>query len=116
MFFDIFKALCDENNISPKRATTEIGLSNSLATKWKNTGATPSGDTLGRIATYFGVSADYLLSGDDKEKTPAENSRSSDKDLKFALWGTSEIDDNILDEVKRFAKFAEEQNRGKKNN
>lgn len=61
MFFDIFKLLCEERGVSPKRAVTEIGLSNSLATKWKKTGATPSGDTLSKIAKYFNISVDSLL-------------------------------------------------------
>lgn len=33
MFFDVFKALCDKKGVSPKRATEEIGLSNSITTK-----------------------------------------------------------------------------------
>lgn len=41
-------------------------MSNATPTKWKKTGATPVGDTLDKIAVYFGVSVDYLLG---KEKT-----------------------------------------------
>ena len=47
MFFDIFKELCEKRGISVKRAAEDIGLSNSIATKWKNTGATPSGTKCG---------------------------------------------------------------------
>jgi transcriptional regulator with XRE-family HTH domain len=61
VFFDKFKLLCDGRGISPKKAVIEIGLSNSLATKWKKTGATPSGDTLSKIAKYFNISVDSLL-------------------------------------------------------
>lgn len=61
MFFDTFKALCDKKGVSCKRAVTDMGLSNSLATKWKKTGATPQGETLNKVATYFGVSVDSLL-------------------------------------------------------
>lgn len=71
MFFDIFCDLCSKKGISPNKAAGEIGLSNSITTKWKKTGATPGGDTLNRIAKYFGVSTDYLLG---KEKAPAKNS------------------------------------------
>lgn len=63
MFFDTFKALCDKKGVSCKRAAEEIGLSNSIATKWKKTGATPQGETLNLIADYFNVTADFLLSG-----------------------------------------------------
>lgn len=61
MFFDRFKMLCEEKSISCSKAATEIGLSNSIATKWKKTGATPDASTLARIAGYFGVSVDYLI-------------------------------------------------------
>lgn len=70
MFFDVFKALCDKKGVSPKRATEEIGLSNSITTKWKKTGATPKGETLSKIADYFGVTTDYLLTGEETKKAP----------------------------------------------
>lgn len=74
MFFDTFFDLCKKKGVSCKRAAEEIGLSNSITTKWKKTGATPSGDTLRKIADYFGVSVGYLL-GNDIEKAPALNER-----------------------------------------
>lgn len=61
MFFDVFQSLCKKKGVSCKRAAEDIGLSNSITTKWKKTGATPSGDTLNRIAAYFNVTIDYLL-------------------------------------------------------
>ena len=69
MFFDIFYDLCKKKGISCKKAAEDIGLSNSITTKWKKTGATPGGDTLQRIAEYFGVSIDYLL-GKEAKSTP----------------------------------------------
>lgn len=74
MFFDTFFDLCKKKGVSCKRAAEEIGLSNSITTKWKKTGATPSGDTLLKIADYFGVSVGYLL-GNEIENTPALNER-----------------------------------------
>lgn len=70
MFFDIFQQLCTKKGISCKRAAEEIGLSNSITTKWKKTGATPNSETLQKIASYFGVSIQFLL-GQEKEKAPA---------------------------------------------
>ena len=66
MFYDVFKRLCDEKGVSCNRAATEMGLSNATATKWKKTGATPSGDTLSKIAVYFDVSIDDLLGNEEK--------------------------------------------------
>lgn len=74
MFFDVFQALCNKKGVSCKKAAEDIGLSNSITTKWKKTGATPGGETLGRIAAYFGVSTDYLL-GKETNKTTALTKR-----------------------------------------
>ena len=115
MFFDIFKLLCEKKGVSPKKATEDIGLSNSITTKWKKTGATPKGDTLQRIADYFGVTTDYLLTGEKTKKAPTQEGerKVSDDDIKFALWGTREIDDDVLDRVRQFAKFAQENEKNK---
>ena len=72
MFYDVFKRLCDEKGVSCNRAATEMGLINATSTKWKKTGATPSGDTLSKIAVYFDVSIDDLLGNEEK---PAPKNR-----------------------------------------
>lgn len=61
MFFAVFSALCEQHNETKNAVARKIGLSNSTVTKWKNTNATPSGSTLGKIAEHFGVSMDFLL-------------------------------------------------------
>lgn len=72
MFFDIFYDLCKKKGVSCKRAAEEIGLSNSITTKWKKTGATPTGETLSKIADYFCVPVGYLL-GTEQKETPLIN-------------------------------------------
>lgn len=113
MFFDVFQALCNKKGVSCKKAAEDIGLSNSITTKWKKTGATPGGETLNRIATYFGVTTDYLLG---KEKAPTTNGERSvsDAELKFALWGDCEdVDDDDLEDVRRYAAFVRERKKKK---
>lgn len=65
MFYDTFKRLCDYKGVSVTKATEEIGLARTIATKWKKTGATPRGETLVKIADYFGVSVSYLMDAED---------------------------------------------------
>ena len=116
MFFDIFFDLCKKNGISCKKAAEDIGLSNSITTKWKKTGATPGGDTLNRIAAYFGVSTDYLL-GKKTEKASTENGERQmrDEELKFALWGDcTDVSDDDLDDVRRYAAFVRERKKDRK--
>ena len=118
MFYDRFKQLCDHKGVSCNKAALEIGLSNATPTKWKKTGATPVGETLDKIAAYFGVSTDYLL-GKENKKAPITNGERSvsDDDIKFALFGGSgEITDAMYREVKEFAalvKLREEMRKNK---
>lgn len=116
MFFDIFNDLCKKKGVSCKKAAEDIGLSNSITTKWKKTGATPGGDTLNRIAHYFDVSTDYLLGKENKKAPTEDGERSvSDDELKFALWGDcTDISDEDLDDVRRYAAFVRERKKDKK--
>ena len=114
MFFNRFKALCDERNISVYRACTDIGLNRSAVAKWK-AGGSPNGTTASRLADYFGVTTDYLL-GQSDLRTAAEPERTvSDDDIKFALFGgNGEITDAMYEEVKQFAAFLKQREAGKK--
>ena len=64
MFFDRYVALCRAKGVSPSRAAADVGLSNSVTTKWKRwdkPSQLPDSTTAGKLATYFGVSVDEIL-------------------------------------------------------
>lgn len=87
MFYDRFRQLCENKGVSCNKAALEIGLSNATPTKWRKTGATPTGETLDRIAKYFGVSTDYLL-GKETEKAPTvSGERDILDDIDIAFYG-----------------------------
>ena len=65
MFFTQFKALCDKMNTTPTAVIRELGYSTSKVTYWKN-GSIPSLEIASKIAKYFNVSTDYLLTGEEK--------------------------------------------------
>ena len=71
MFYDILKKLCEEKNISPSKAATECGISRSTVTWWKQHKTSPNSEQVSKLAEYFGVSTDYLLGNEQKEK-PAQ--------------------------------------------
>ena len=114
MFFNRFRQLCDQKNVSVYRACTDIGLNRSAVAKWKS-GGRPNGSTAAKLAEYFGVTTDYLL-GQSEVSTPAENPRViSAEDIKFALFGgDGEITDAMYDEVKQFAAFIKQREAEKK--
>lgn len=77
MFYDVFSEMCLKNGVSKNKAAQEIGLSNSIVTRWKKTGSTPNGVTMAKIANYFGVSVDSLLGLESEPKEEAKVPESS---------------------------------------
>ena len=107
MFFATFEALCKQKGVSKQKACLDCGLSRTAWNKWK-AGAVPNGEALQTFADYFGVTTDYLLTGEEIKKAPTltDERQVSDEDIKFALFGgDGEITDAMYDEVKRFAKM-----------
>lgn len=108
MFYDRFVELCSLRGVQPTRAALDMGLSKSLPTKWKQTGADPSGDTLNRLADYFNMSVDELLGNES-------NGINLEEQLKVALFGgDTEVTNEMWNEVKNFASFVVEREKNKK--
>lgn len=60
MFYQQLSALCSDRDIKITNLVSILGISSGNLSKWK-AGGTPKGDTLVKVADYFGVSVDYLL-------------------------------------------------------
>ena len=71
MFYDTFLYLCNQAGVSPSAAVVDMGFQKSVATRWKN-GTVPRDANLMKVADYFGVTTDYLLTGETK-KSPASS-------------------------------------------
>lgn len=91
MFYDLYLDLCNRKGISPTRAAIEIGISKSTPTTWKNRGLTPQGDTLYKIADYFGVTIDYLLGAENEKSPTPEGER-----LKSKLRSVARLEDSKI--------------------
>jgi transcriptional regulator with XRE-family HTH domain len=118
VFYDRFIELCNRKGVAPTRAAIDAGISKSLVSKWKaNESKEPSPEIVRKLAEYFGISKFEVLedfpSQTEKAPTPTGERSISDGDLKFALFGEREIDDELFEQVKQFAKFAKEQRRQK---
>lgn len=104
-FWDRFTELCDLNGTTPNAVMLKTGLNTGNPTAWRN-GRIPGTKTAKAIAEHFGVSVDYLLGADQKEKAPATGA--SVEDVKFALFGTTEISDELYEKVVQMARIAAE--------
>ncbi len=75
-----------------------------------NRGSDPSTEKIQKLAAYFNVTTDYLLGNETKsDDTPA-----TDRQLKFALFGTTDIDDDLLEDIRSIAKTLKDRKKGAK--
>lgn len=73
MFWTKFVELCAKNNTKPNPVATELGISSGTVTKWKKGLSTPSDVSVKKIADYFNVPVEYLVSKKgDKKIRPTE--------------------------------------------
>lgn len=63
--FERIENLRKAKGISQGKLEKELEFSNGSISKWKN--STPNPDRLKKIADYFAVSVDYLITGKEKE-------------------------------------------------
>ena len=98
-------ALCQERGITAYRMCKDTGVQPSVMTDLKmGRRQTVKAETAAKIAAYFGVSVDYLLGNEEKEK-PTAVKAVSDEELKFSLFGDATVPDEDFEDVKRFAEF-----------
>ena len=103
--FEIILGLCSEKGVSITELCRQSGASRGSLTDLKmGRKNSLSAATLSKIAAYFGVSVDYLLGNEEKEK-PTAVKAVSDEELKFALFGDATVSDEDFEDVKRFAEF-----------
>lgn len=97
MFSEQLKKLRNQNGISQKELAAKLLVSQQTVAKWETEGSTPNPTTLAKICDIFKVSSDYLLGITNTTQ------KSEEELVKFALFGTTEIDDELYDDVKRLA-------------
>ncbi|MDD3429311.1 MAG: helix-turn-helix transcriptional regulator [Oscillospiraceae bacterium] len=67
MFYDNYVKCCNNVKKSPSAVAVELGLSRASVSGWKN-GKIPTDANISKMADYFGVTSDYLLGNEQKEK------------------------------------------------
>ncbi|WP_143321064.1 helix-turn-helix transcriptional regulator [Clostridium sp. HBUAS56010] len=83
--YDIFEKLCEQNKVTPYRVCKETGITTATISNWKAGRYVPKQDKMKKIADYFGVTVDYLMTGKEglaeSEKFNARDRRDITKDL-----------------------------------
>jgi len=110
VFLENVLQLLGKANISKNKLLTDLKLGKNSFVNWESRGTIPNGETLSKIADYFGVTVDYLLGTETKPSAAV-----TDDDLKFALFnGADGITDEMFDEVKAFAEFVRNREENKR--
>lgn len=64
--YEKFQTLLLKNNVTPYKVAKETGVTQTALSNWKTGRSTPTIKTLKKIADYFGVTVDYLMSDTGK--------------------------------------------------
>ncbi|WP_373263212.1 helix-turn-helix domain-containing protein [Hungatella hathewayi] len=63
--YEIYCKLRDSRGVKDADVVRETGITKSTFSDWKNGRSKPKNDKLQKIADYFGVSVDYLMTGEE---------------------------------------------------
>ena len=87
--FDRIEQLRKTQNLSQGKLEKELGFSNGSISKWRN--STPTYERLQKVADYFGVSVEYLMTGEtSEEKKDITLTRRDERDIGKILDQTRE--------------------------
>lgn len=61
--YEIYEQLLQKHGVTSYKVSKDTGISQSVFSAWKNGTSTPKADKIQKIADYFNVPADYILTG-----------------------------------------------------
>ena len=102
-FWERFTSLCENKKTTPNAVMLETGLNTGNPPAWRK-GRIPGTKAATTLAQYFDVSVDYLLGAEQKETAPSAGA--SKEDVKFALFGSAEVSDELYERIVKMARIA----------
>lgn len=87
--YEIFEQLLQKYGVSSYKVAKEAGVTQTALSNWKSGRSTPTVRTLQKIADYFGVTVDYLMTGNEEAppepQLTARDKRDIAKDLESIM-------------------------------
>ena len=83
---DRIKEICAQKGTSMYKLEKQLNLGNGTIGKWGKNGRQPTYDKAVAVANALGVSTDYLLTGEQKEKPAQDWDGLSGKDKRLIEW------------------------------
>ncbi len=98
VFSENLKQLRREKGVSQTVIAEYLGMTKQAYSLYETGRREPNFENLCKLAAFFDTDVNHLLSVDEDPKVP-------DDKLKFALFGDTEIDNEVLDDVLTLAKL-----------
>lgn len=95
--YEVFEQLLQKHGVTSYKVAKEAGVTQTALSNWKAGRSTPTTKTLQKIADYFGVTVDYLISGKNdssEESGETELTTRDERDIAKDL-------DRIMNEIKK---------------
>lgn len=97
--YEIFEKLCMEKGVTIREVSRNTGVASATFSDWKMGRSHPRNDKMKRIADYFGVSVEYLKTGQEKSTPIPEDEDALDEQLVAML---KKLDENQIQRVLDF--------------
>lgn len=88
--YEVFEQLLQKNGVTPYKVAKEAGVTQTALSNWKSGRSTPTTKTLQKIADYFGVTIDYLMTGKDVDSPKPQLNAKDERDIEKIIEHTRE--------------------------
>lgn len=89
--YEIFEQLLQKYGVSAYKVSKATGVTQSTLSDWKRGRSTPKSENMKKLADYFGVSIDYLMTGKESEDKEPQLKPRDEKDIKNILENTEQL-------------------------
>lgn len=89
--YENFSKLLQKYGVTSYKVSKETGVSQSTLSDWKRGVSTPKHDKLQKIADYFGVSVEYIISGTETTEKKTSLKPKDEKDIRIILENTEQL-------------------------
>lgn len=91
IMYEIFEQLLQKYGVSAYKVAKETGVTQSTLSDWKRGRSTPKSENMKKLADYFGVSIDYLMTGKEESEKEPQLKPKDEKDIKTILANTEQL-------------------------
>ena len=78
IMYEIFEQLLQKYGVTAYKVSKETGITQSTLSDWKRGRSTPKTENMKKIADYFGVTVEYLMTGKNEPKEKASELNAKD--------------------------------------